>query len=115
MGGHLINFEEHLKESLQNPEFLEEYLNEALKEKDFKVLLVALRHIAESRTGGITKFAKEVGYSRQTIYKTLSEKGNPTLNNLSTFLDAAGFHLRVEANKPGKKPKRTSKRQLTSA
>jgi len=95
----LIDYETHIGEVLQDPEVLEEYLNEALKEEDVRVFLVALRHIAQATKGGLAGFAKETGYSRQTLYKTLSEKGNPTWNSLSTFLNAAGFQLKVEAIK----------------
>jgi len=91
----LIDFENHIKEELHDPEFLEEYLNEALKEEDPRVLLIALKYIAQSRAGGIAGFAKKAGYSRQTIYKTLSAKGNPTFKSLNTFLDAAGYRLKI--------------------
>ena len=115
MEAELIDYETHIGKSLQDPKFLEAYLNEALNEKDPRVFLIALKNIAKAKGGGISGFAKQTGFSRQTLYKTLSGKGNPTFNSLIVFLNAAGFHLKVEANKPEKKPKRTSRRQLTPA
>ncbi len=112
MEAKLIDFEIHIGEALQDPEFLTEFLNEALKEKDSKVFLIALRSIAKARGGGISGFAKETGFSRGTLYKTLSEKGNPTFSSLNNFIHAAGFRLKVEVNKPEKK--RNAKRKLAT-
>lgn len=111
MNEQLVDYDKHIKESLQDPKFLEEYLNEALKEEDPRVLLIALKHIVESRKGGISAYARKTGLSRQTLYKTLSWKGNPTFNNLHSLLYNAGFHLKVEAIKPQKtkKPSRRKK------
>ncbi len=103
----LISYEDFMNRFLQDPEVLEEYLNEALKEDDVRVFLLALRNIARATKGGLAGFAKKTGYSRQTLYKTLSEKGNPTWKSLHTFLNAAGFQLKVEAikKKPAKRKK----------
>ena len=47
-----------VRELRENPEFAKEYLKAALEDIDEpKVLLVALRHLAEAR-GGIAKVAK---------------------------------------------------------
>lgn len=95
----LVDFETRLKKSLHDPKFVEEYLNEALKDNDLKAFLVALMSIAKAKHGGVTAFAKETGYSRQTIYIALSEKGNPTFDFLNNFLNVMGLHLQVEAIK----------------
>ena len=92
----LINHDTLIEQALQDPKFLEEYLNEALKEDDVETFLIALRHIAKSKSGGIAGFAKHAGFSRGTIYKTLSKKGNPTIGSLNNFLGAVGFRLKVE-------------------
>ena len=112
MAEKLIDYEDHIVEALQDPEFLQGYLNEVLKEEDLPTFLLALKYIAKSKRGGITEFAKKAGFSRQTLYKTLSAKGNPTFKNLNIFLKTAGFHLKVEADKPARKTKQKSKKHL---
>ncbi len=108
----LLSYDDFMGELLQDPNFVEEYLNEKLESGDSEQFLLALGNIAKAR-GGITNFAKKTGLGRQTIYKALSGKGNPTFKSFQTILDAAGFHLKVEAIK--KKPRRSTKRKLTSA
>lgn len=115
MGAELVDFETHIIEELQDPEFLEEYLNEALQEEDPKTFLTALKYIAKSRKGGIAQLAKDSGFSRGALYKTLSANGNPTFKSLNNFLNIAGFQLKVKAIKPAKKNKRISKKELTPA
>ncbi|MCB9025609.1 MAG: putative addiction module antidote protein [Bdellovibrionaceae bacterium] len=59
-----------------------------------KAILVALRHVAEAR--GFKNFAEETQLNRETLYKTLSENGNPTLESLSKMLDVLGLDLSVK-------------------
>lgn len=66
-----------------------------------KAILVALRHVAEAR--GFKAFAEETKLNRETLYKTLTEDGNPTLESLSKMLDVLGLDIAV---KP--KPKKVS-------
>ena len=66
-----------------------------------KAILVALRHVAEAR--GFKNFAEETKLNRETLYKTLSEDGNPTLESLSKMLDVLGLDIAVKS-----KPKKIS-------
>jgi probable addiction module antidote protein len=45
----------------------------------------------------MTKVAQEAGVQRETLYRSLSENGNPTLETLSSVLHALGMELRVAA------------------
>ena len=58
--------------------------------------MAALRLITEAR-GDITKIADETGLNRETLYRTLSKKGNPQLTSLLPILQAAGLKLTVRA------------------
>jgi probable addiction module antidote protein len=69
---------EHLK---NNESFRKAYLNEALNEDDPAVVLSMLRDIVDA-TRGFTKLAKETGLARQSLYKVLSEKGNPEFGSV---------------------------------
>ena len=57
------------------------YLNEALNEDEPVVVLSMLRDVVEA-TRGFTKLAKETGLARQSLYKVLSEKGNPEFGSV---------------------------------
>ena len=76
---------EYLKaamESLDNPD-------------DLAAGLLALRTVAEAY-GGLGAVAAEAGISRESLYRTLSAKGNPTLKTLLAVLKAVGMRLSVE-------------------
>ena len=72
------------------------YLSAALEENDLPVLLLALRDVADAN-GGLSKLAETTGLGRESLYKTLSEKGNPQLDTVARLLDALGLQLAVTA------------------
>jgi len=65
-------------ERLRNdPLFASEYLKAAMDDEDEpKVLLIALRRIAEAR-GGIAQIARKAGVERESLHRALSGHGNP--------------------------------------
>jgi probable addiction module antidote protein len=86
-----------VRELRDDPEFAAEYLKAALDEAgDPRVLLIALRHVAEAR-GGVAKVAKAAGIERESLYRALSRKGNPRLSTLVAVTKAMGLKLTVEA------------------
>lgn len=93
------DFHELLIESLRDPKQASAYLQVALDEYqedgDTEFFLKALRNIAEAQ-GGIGELSKKTKLNRQSLYNTLSDKGNPRLNTLGLLLKAMGFHLLVE-------------------
>ena len=93
----ISNDEAVIRELRADEEFAVEYLRAALEEDDEpRVLLAALRHVAEAR-GGVAKIAKRAGIERESLYRILSAKGNPTLTTLSAVTRAMGLRLTVEA------------------
>ncbi|HQW19370.1 MAG TPA: putative addiction module antidote protein [Rhodocyclaceae bacterium] len=76
-----------------------EYLKaamESLDDPDDRAAgLLALRTVAEAY-GGLGAVAAEAGISRETLYRTLSPKGNPTLRTLLAVLKTVGLRLSVE-------------------
>lgn len=80
----------------ENPDYAEIYLQTALEdiyeEGGIAAFLIALRRVVEAR-GGISEISHKSGLSRQQLYKTLSEKGNPTLTTLTEITRAAGVRL----------------------
>ena len=80
----------------KNQAFAAEYLKAAMEDtEEPRVLLVALRQIAEAR-GGIAKIAKAAGMERESLYRTLSPRGNPRLSTLFAVTKAMGLTLTVE-------------------
>jgi probable addiction module antidote protein len=89
-----------VKELRDDPEFAAEYLKAALEDtEEPKVLLIALRHLAEAR-GGMAKVAKAAGIERESLYRALSPRGNPRLSTLVAVIRALGLTLTVEATGP---------------
>ena len=76
-----------------------EYLKAAMESldnpNDRAAGLLALRTVAEAY-GGLGIVAAEAGISRETLYRTLSPKGNPTLKTLLAVLKTVGLRLSVE-------------------
>ncbi|MFM9971485.1 MAG: addiction module antidote protein [Burkholderiales bacterium] len=70
------------------------YLDAALATGEPGDLMQALRDIADAR-GGIVQLAQDTGLNRETLYRTLSQRGNPQLSSLMTILRASGLRLTV--------------------
>ena len=80
----------------KDPDFAAEYLKAALEDEDEpRVLLLALRHLAQAQ--GIAKVAKAAGIERESLYRALSARGNPRLSTLVAVTKAIGLRLTVEA------------------
>ena len=56
--------------------------------------LLSLRSVVEAY-GGLGAVAAEAGVSRESLYRTLSPKGNPTLKTLVAVLKTVGLRLSV--------------------
>ena len=86
-----------VKRLRKNPAFAAEYLKAALEDaEEPRVLLVALRQLAEAR-GGMAKVAKAAGIERESLYRALSPRGNPRLSTLFAVTRAMGLTLTVES------------------
>lgn len=80
-----------------DPEMADLYLAAALEEANLPggqfALLAALRHIAEAQ--GMANVAEKAGMPRESLYRALSPRGNPTIKTLLAVLGAAGLQLGV--------------------
>lgn len=80
----------------RDSDFAAEYLKAALEDEDEpRVLLIALRHLAQAR--GVAKVAKAAGVERESLYRALSANGNPRLSTLVAVTRAIGLRLTVES------------------
>jgi probable addiction module antidote protein len=88
-----------IKKLRNNRAFAVEYLKAAIEDtEEPKVLLIALRQIADAR-GGIAKIAKAAGIERESLYRALSPRGNPRLSTLFAVTKAMGLTLTVECSR----------------
>ena len=86
------NYHADLLKELKNPVFALKYLNACLEDGDHGVFLLALRHVAEAH-GGIGRLAKKAKLNREHLWRMLSKRGNPRLENLVQLAHAFGWRL----------------------
>lgn len=85
-------YKDHLLEQLRDPKEAAAYLNACLDDEDPQVFLLALRDLAESY-GGMSSLASKTKLNRESLYRTLSLRGNPRYTNLRTVLGAFGLGM----------------------
>jgi probable addiction module antidote protein len=78
---------------LTNDDAIEAYVEAAFEEGDPKVIAMALGDIAKAK--GMTQVAKDAGITREALYKSLSEKGDPKLSTLLGVMKALGLRFTV--------------------
>lgn len=97
------HYDREVAELRADRELAVEYMKAAMESldnpDDRAAGLLALRTVAEAY-GGLAAVAAEAGISRETLYRTLSAKGNPTLKTLLAVLKAVGMKLSVESENP---------------
>jgi probable addiction module antidote protein len=71
------------------------YIEAMLADGDARAVPIALRTVADA-LGGMGALADKTGLSRETLYRTLSNKGNPRLDTLAAILAAFGLRLSVQ-------------------
>ncbi len=89
-----ITHDEWLNEQLKDAVFAAAYLNAASEDDDAKTYLTAMRKVVDARCG-MTALATQTEFSRETLYRTLSVRGNPTLKTLTAVLRATGLKISV--------------------
>jgi probable addiction module antidote protein len=84
-------------DQLRTPEEMAEYLDAWLAEapEDVAGIARALGDIARAK--GMSKVARETGLSRESLYKALSEDGNPSFATVLKVAKALGLRLHAEA------------------
>ncbi len=101
-----------VEELRKDRDFALEYLKAALESLDNPKErgggLLAIRAVAEAY-GGLGAVAAQAGISRESLYRALSPKGNPTLKTLVAVLKTLGLRLTVTEQKSarGKRSKAT--------
>lgn len=90
-----IKFEDVLKAHLADPDQAARYLT-ACYEEGPEVFLQGMRDVVEAQ-GGMARAARLAGLNRESLYRQLSRRGNPSLASLSAVLNALGLRLHFAA------------------
>lgn len=85
---------------LQSVEDMAAYLEAALEDGDASVIAAVLGDIARSK--GMSKIAELTGLGRESLYKSLSEDGNPEFGTVLKVVDALGLKLTAKPSNEGK-------------
>jgi probable addiction module antidote protein len=80
-------------EFLESEEDIDAYLQVAFESGDPKQITKALGNAAKAQ--GMIDIASKTGLTREHLYTSLSESGNPTLQTLTKVMDTLGYQLAV--------------------
>jgi probable addiction module antidote protein len=86
------NFDDFVKDELKDTELAAEYLTAAIEDGSVDEFLIALRNVADAH-GGLGVLSEIADLNRQSLYKMLSEDGNPTIGSLLAILNSLGITL----------------------
>jgi probable addiction module antidote protein len=87
-------WDDYMAEAMKDPAEAAAYLDAVLEMEDQAALLVALRHVAKAH--GMAEISRSAGLGEKTLFRALSEQGNPTIETLNKVLHAVGLRLSVE-------------------
>ena len=92
-------FENYLKDQFKGEDNVKEYINAALEQyfedHNKELFLASLKEVIKAK-GGVAEFSRHAHINRQHIYRMLSDKGNPSFDNIGSLLTALGLKLQVE-------------------
>jgi probable addiction module antidote protein len=104
-------YREMLLDALADPSEAAHYLNAAIEDSQ-ESFLKALKNVAQAHQ--MAKVARNAGVQRETLYRSLSSEGNPTLDTLSSILNAVGLKIVIGAKDDGSTPCTMSGQQAAS-
>jgi probable addiction module antidote protein len=100
----MSDYKDDLLANLADPEYAAQYLTAAYRESR-GAFLIALKDVADARFG-MTKLAGSVNVNRVSLYRALSEEGNPTLSTFNSIVEALGLEVSFNARIPAVRGKR---------
>jgi len=87
-------------EGLTSDEAIAAFMAEAFESEDAGYIAHALGVVARAK--GMAQIASETGLSREQLYRSFSQNGNPTLKTTLAVMKALGIELsaKVQAEQP---------------
>jgi probable addiction module antidote protein len=87
------SYDDYLATSLKDPSEAAAYIEAVIDLDDPAALLVALRQVAKAH--GMAEVARRADMGDKTLFRALSDNGNPTITTLHKVLHAMGLRLSV--------------------
>lgn len=93
-------------EGLTSDEAIAAFMEEAFKTEDAGYIAHAVGVVARAK--GMTQIANETGLSREQLYRSFSESGNPTLKTTLAVMKALGIAITTVPAKAQRKSRRAA-------
>ena len=87
-----------LAEEIETKEDVIGILEAALEENDIEFLFKVIGDIARSK--GMAQIARDLNLNRESLYRSLSQDGNPSFVTIVKVMDHLGFQLSVRQKVP---------------
>ena len=88
----------HLADHINTKEDVIGILEAAIEENDIEFLFKVIGDIARSK--GMGQIAKELKLNRESLYRSLSQGGNPSFYTVVKVLDNLGYQLSIKQKVP---------------
>ncbi len=85
--------------ALESDEAIAAFMADAFETGDAAYIARALGVVARAK--GMSQIARETGLSREQLYRSFSDRGNPTLRTTLAVARALGLDLTAKAHAPG--------------
>ena len=80
-------------EYLETDEEIAAYLDDVFSTNDSQLIVAAIGDVARAR--GMSKIAEDVACGRESLYKSLSQDGNPSFETIVKVLSSLGYELKL--------------------
>ena len=87
------SYDDALLKALKDPIEAAAYIEAVMQLDEPTTLLVALRNVAKAH--GMAEVARRADVGDKTLFRALSDSGNPTLSTVHKVLHAVGLRLTV--------------------
>ena len=84
--------------ALESEEAIAAFLTDALETGDAAYIGKAMGVVARAK--GMTELSRETGLSREKLYRSFSEQGNPTLKTMLAVMRALGVDMTARPHEP---------------
>jgi probable addiction module antidote protein len=91
-------------EFLDSDEAIAAYLNAAFEDGDPGFIAASIGHVAKAK--GMSQIARETGLSRESLYRALSDEGNPELSTMTKVMQALGMRIQIAPAAPARAPRK---------
>jgi probable addiction module antidote protein len=98
--------------ALRNNQEIAAYIDAVLEVGDPTLLAHALGVVARAK--GMTSLAKETGMGRESLYKSLSNDGNPSFSTVINVLSVLGVKLHAMPIRPRLKQRNSKRSRICS-